>query len=87
MRTRSSTVQFQSAFRLPGSPQAHPPGLYRVITGEEEVRGLSFVAWRTVFARLQVPALGTPASSVDHVPVCIDELEACVCHDRLMADA
>lgn len=87
MRTRSSTVQFQSAFRLPGSARPHPPGTYRVITGEEEVRGLSFVAWRTVFAQLQLPALGTPASSCDHVPVSIDDLEACVCHDRLMADA
>lgn len=87
MRTRSSTVQFQSAFRLPGSPRPHPPGTYRVITGEEEVRGLSFVAWRTVFAQLQVPAIDTPAASIDHVPVSIEDLEACVCHDRLYADA
>lgn len=87
MRTRTSTIQFKSPFHLPGSPRPHPPGVYRVITADEEVRGLSFVAWRTVKAHLQVPALGSPAQHFDHVPVTIEDLEACVCHDRIMADA
>ena len=84
-RTTEKTIQFQCAFRLPGLDQPQPPGTYRVITDEEELHGLSFVVYRTVFASLQLPALGTPSACIQHVPISLDDLDACVRDDRLYA--
>ena len=84
-RTTQSNVQFLSAFRLPGFAQAQPPGTYRVTTDEEELHGLSFVTYRTTLASLQVPALGIVSNCISHVPISLDDLEACVRDDRLTA--
>lgn len=86
-RTTHRNFQFQSAFRLPGLARDNPPGVYHVTVEEEEMHGLSFVAYRTVLAHLQIPALGTTAGSIEHVPICMDDLEDCVLDDRLKVSA
>lgn len=81
-RSRQARIQFQYPFRLSALDGLQPAGTYRLITDEEELSGLSFSAYRTVLALLQLPALGrlTPISRM--VPISLDELEACICADR-----
>lgn len=81
-RTCQAKVQFMNPFRLPGMKGPQPPGTYRLITDEEELMGLSFIAYRTVQAMLQFPAIGRDARASRMVPVSLDDLDACICADR-----
>lgn len=81
-RTCQAKVQFLHPFQLPGLDGPQPAGTYRLITDEEELSGLSFTAYRTVLALLQLPALGRPALTTRRVPIDLDDLDASICADR-----
>lgn len=56
-RVTETTITFKHPFALAsvGSPQ--PAGTYRLVTDEEEVLGLSFLAFRRIATMLHVPAI------------------------------
>lgn len=59
IRSTETTVTFRHSFLLPevGSPQ--PAGDYRVVVDEDEIQGLSFLAYQRIATLLQMPAFGT----------------------------
>ena len=46
MRTTETTITFRCPFTLSALDKVEPAGTYRVVTEEEEIGGLSFVAFR-----------------------------------------
>lgn len=62
VRTVETTVTFKHPFTLPELEHQQPAGTYRVVTDEEEIPGLSFLAWRRVATMLRLPSLAAPAS-------------------------
>lgn len=58
MRSSRDMVTFHHAFTLPGLDAEQPAGTYMVLTEEEEIPGLSFLAWRRVATQIYLPALG-----------------------------
>lgn len=81
-RSLQSSVMFLHPFRLSSTPELHPAGVYCVITEQEELCGISFIAWRTVAAFLQVPALGTWSLHTRQLPISLDELATSLAADR-----
>jgi hypothetical protein len=62
VRTRESTVTFRHPFTLSAFDRPQPPGTYRLVTDEEEILGLSFLAYRQTAAMLHTPAISVPGS-------------------------
>jgi hypothetical protein len=65
-RSIETTVTFRRPFTLAALDGVQPAGTYRLVEEEEEIAGLSFVAFRRVATLLHVPAdpaPGTPAKS------------------------
>lgn len=82
IRTRETMVTFDHPFRLSDADALLPAGTYRVVTDEERLLGLSFVAYRRVATLLHTPAISAPqggSASLDIDPV---ELEAAMLKDR-----
>jgi hypothetical protein len=73
VRTTETTITFRRPFTLSALDKAQPAGTYRVVTEEEEIDGLSFVAFRRTATLLHLPALAT-ASATQQV-VTVDPLE------------
>jgi len=55
VRTTESTITFRRPFTLSALDKAQPAGTYRVVTEEEEIDGLSFVAFRRTATLLHLP--------------------------------
>jgi hypothetical protein len=55
-RTTEITVRFAHPFTIEGIDRAMPPGEYRVVTEEEPIEGLSFLAYRRVSTAMMLPA-------------------------------
>ncbi len=81
-RSTESTVRFSQPFRLSPFDKAQPPGLYRLITEEERLEGLSFEAFQRVRTLLYLPATGSAGRASEVVDV--DPVELAV---ALMVDA
>jgi hypothetical protein len=62
-------VTFRNSFRLPALDAAQPPGTYRVVVDEEEIPGLSFIAYRRAATLLHIPAVGVRAKTASVVAV------------------
>jgi hypothetical protein len=73
MRTTVTTITFRRPFTLSALDKAQPAGTYRVVTEEEEIPGLSFVAFRRTATLLHLPALS--ATSDTHQVVSVDPVE------------
>lgn len=82
-RTTETTVTFTRPFTLTGLDRPQPAGVYRLETDEEEVPGLSFVAFRRTATMLHLPALSTPGHAAEVVPVDPAELTAALEADRI----
>lgn len=82
-RTVQTTVLFLYPFRLQGMITPQPPGLYRLVTDQEEVEHDQ--AFRTITAFVELPAMGTGAINTRLIAVDPDDLRACVRADRLAA--
>ena len=54
-RTTTTTATFRRPFLLNGAEHASPAGDYRVVTDEELIEGLSFLAYRRVMTAIFLP--------------------------------
>lgn len=81
IRTTDTTVTFRRPFILAAIDGAQPAGTYRLVTEEEQIPGLSFVAFRRVATLLHLPANPTPGSTRQVVDVLPDELAAALVAD------
>jgi hypothetical protein len=57
VRTKNTEVTFTRPFRLSYLDGEQPAGTYRLVVDEEEVIGLSFLAYRRVATMLHTPAI------------------------------
>jgi hypothetical protein len=62
--------------------RALPAGTYRVVVDEEDIPGLSFLAFRQTATMLHLPALSAPGGPNEMFLVNPDELAAAVESDR-----
>lgn len=71
MPTRSieTTVTFRRPFVLPELDTPQPAGSYRLLTDEDEIEGLSFLAFHRVGTLLCLPPLATGAGVQQMVPI------------------
>lgn len=80
-RSTETTVTFRRPFTLAAIVGVQPAGTYRVVEEQEEIPGLSFVAFRRVATLLHVPANPAPGETCQVVPVLPDELAAALAAD------
>ena len=73
MRTTETTITFRHPFVLTALEATQPAGTYRLVVEEEEIPGLSFVAFRRTATLLHLPALS--ATSDTHQVVNVDPVE------------
>jgi hypothetical protein len=93
-RTTETTVTFERPFLLPPIEALQPAGIYRLVVDEDEVQGLSFLAYRRTATMLSLPAIaagGGPshAGGPSHVggpsqvvTIRPEDLEAALARDR-----
>jgi hypothetical protein len=55
VRTRETAVTFTRPFRLSVFDHQQAAGIYRLVTDEEEIAGLSFLAYRRTATMLHIP--------------------------------
>lgn len=82
VRTTQSQVMFLNPFCLDGMDQPLPPGIYLLLSHQDELHGATFVTYRTTAAFLQVPALGKWSAGTRLLAIALDDLESCLCADR-----
>jgi hypothetical protein len=80
-RTKTRTVHFDSPFTLKGLDGAHPAGDYQVQDDEEQITGISWLAYRRVATAIEVIADKT-TSLIDINP---SELDAALEMDRALS--
>ncbi|WP_137134338.1 hypothetical protein [Rhizobium sp. FKY42] len=80
-RTKKRTVQFKAPFTLTGLQGLHPAGNYDVLDDEEEITGISWLAYRRVSTMIEVTS-GNSKSLVEINPL---ELDAALEKDKLLA--
>lgn len=80
-RTKTRTVHFDAPFTLTGLEGVHPPGDYQVQDDEEQITGISWLAYRRVATVIEVVA-GKTKSLVDIDP---SELDAALESDRALS--
>ncbi|MDI9849911.1 hypothetical protein QM467_17860 [Rhodoblastus sp. 17X3] len=81
VRTNETNVTFKRAFSLPELEHPQPPGTYRVLTDEEEIPGLSFLAYRRVATILRLPSLATSGRPEEMISINAAELSAAMAAD------
>jgi hypothetical protein len=59
VRTTETRVMFAHPFKLTSFDEAQPAGTYRLVIDEEEIPGLSFLAFRRTATMLHAPALSS----------------------------
>ena len=74
IRTIRKTITFRRPFYLKGVDRLLPPGDYPVITDEEPIEGVSFMAYHRVSTVILVPA--PSGSGIEMVTIDPSELEA-----------
>jgi hypothetical protein len=84
LRTTDKIVTFHRPFSLKGVDHLLPPADYRVVTDEELIEGLSFMAYRRVATVIFVPDLS--GAAVEMVTIDPAELEAAQNQDAAMHD-
>jgi hypothetical protein len=81
MRSTESTVRFSHPFRLSPFDQPQPAGLYRLVTEEELIEGLSFEAFKRVRTLLYLPAESLPGRAREVIDIDPAELAAALAAD------
>ena len=81
IRTTHASVTFRRPFTLSALDRHQPAGTYRLET-DEEIKGLSFNAFRRISVMLHLPA--NPTTGVTGQVVVVDPRELA---DALLADA
>ncbi|SON55022.1 hypothetical protein HDIA_1481 [Hartmannibacter diazotrophicus] len=75
-RTTETTITFKHPFVLTADLMAHPAGTYRLVIDEEEILGLTFLAYRRAATMLHIPAINVQGLSRQVLLLESDELEA-----------
>ncbi|HZQ01302.1 MAG TPA: hypothetical protein VFB13_17285 [Reyranella sp.] len=73
MRSSEIATTFRHPFVLAALETTQPAGTYRLVIEEEQIPGLSFLAWRRSATLLHLPALSVTGGQ--HQVVAIDPLE------------
>ena len=73
MRSSETVITFRHPFMVASLEAMQPAGNYRLVIEEEQIPGLSFVAFRRTATLLHLPAL--PATSGKHQVVTVDPVE------------
>ncbi len=81
VRTTETTVTFRRPFSLPEFEAPQPAGTYRLLTDEEEITGLSFVAFRRVGTMLRLPSLATSGRPEQMISIDAKDLAAALTAD------
>lgn len=81
-RTTESTVTFAHQFNLSHLDGPKPAGTYRLVVVDEEVPGLTFIAYRRAYTMLHVPALTVSSGKTQVFTIDKDELEAALNADQ-----
>lgn len=84
-RTTDTTVTFGHPFRLHALEHPLPAGTYKVVIDEEEIPGLSFLAWRRTATMLHTPAVTDQGTTGQVLPVEQAELADVLEKDRHLA--
>ena len=74
VRTIETTVTFKHPFALPSFDGPQPAGTYRLVMDEEEILGLSFLAFRRTATMLHIPAISISGHPNQVFPVNSAEL-------------
>jgi hypothetical protein len=69
-------VTFSRPFALTGMDGVQPPGTYLVVTEEEQIPGLSFIAFQRLRTTLHLPANPAPGQTRQLIAVDPAELAA-----------
>lgn len=75
-RTKQTTVHFSRPFALPGFDEPQPAGDYLVDHDEEQIEGISWLAWRQVATFIHLPATKSQSATRQMVPVTPADLDA-----------
>lgn len=86
VRTTETTVTFRRPFTLAPVECPQPAGTYRLVTDDEEILGLSFLAFRRTATMLHVPAI-SPATSIFVRPNQVFSVDTAELAAALEADA
>ena len=81
-RTTETTVTFRRPFLLPPLEAPQPAGTYRVVVDDDEVPGLSFLAFRRTATMLALPAVTDTGGASQLVTISPEDLEAALARDR-----
>jgi len=81
-RSKETTLTFFKTFALSEVDRPLPAGTYRVVVDEEDIPGLSFLAFRRTATMLYVPALSAQGGAKEMFLVNPDELAAALEADR-----
>jgi hypothetical protein len=73
---------FRHPFTVSAVEGVMPPGTYRVVMDEEEILGLSFLAFRRVATSLHVPAVSKASGHSQLIPVDQAEFDAALSRDQ-----
>jgi hypothetical protein len=84
-RSKETTLTFSKAFFLSEVDGPLQAGTYRVVVDEEDIPGLSFLAFRRTATVLHIPALSAPGGPNEMLLVNPDELAAALEADHLAA--
>jgi hypothetical protein len=80
-RSIERTVTFRRPFTLAALDGVQSAGTYRLVEEQEEIAGLSFVAFRRVATLLHVPANPAPGETCQMVSISPDELAVALAAD------
>jgi hypothetical protein len=81
VRTTETHVTFRQPFTLTSFDRVLPAGTYRVVMDEEEISGLTFLAFRHTATMLHVPAVSSPYGTHEVFDVDPDELRSALVAD------
>jgi len=80
-RTTETTVTFAHPFQLSAFERLMPAGTYRLVTDEEEIHGLSFLAYQRMATTLHTPAISVSQGIKECLPVTQADLDAALIRD------
>lgn len=81
VRSTETTVTFKRPFTLPELDRPQPAGTYRLVTDEEEISGLSFLAFRRIATMLRLPSLTTSGKPEQMISIDVADLAAALTAD------
>ncbi|GLK78359.1 hypothetical protein GCM10008174_01000 [Methylopila turkensis] len=81
-RTQESTVTFHQPFTLKALDGPQPAGTYRLLVDEDEIMGVSILAYHRVATLLETPAVGVRSGKVQSHLVDHADLTAALDKDR-----